>query len=66
VKRSKLCDFLPSTWAYRRRFAVDCLCILFVGDMSNVSLEASFDNMQDWKGILEKAEEVNSTKVYDK
>jgi hypothetical protein len=28
----------------------------------NVILDALFDNMQDWKGILEKAGEVNTTK----
>jgi hypothetical protein len=30
----------------------------------NFGLGASFDNMQDWEGILEKAGEVNSTKAY--
>jgi hypothetical protein len=34
--------------------------------MLNVSLDASFDNMRGWKGMLEKAGEVNNTKVYDK
>jgi hypothetical protein len=35
---------------------------LFVG--LNVSLDVSFNNMKGWKGIREKAEEVNSTKAY--
>jgi hypothetical protein len=27
-------------------------------------LDGSFDNMEDWKGIREKAGEVNSTETY--
>jgi hypothetical protein len=30
----------------------------------NVGLDVSFDNMQHWKGIRERAEKVNSTKAY--
>jgi hypothetical protein len=30
----------------------------------NTDLDAKFINIQDWKGILEKAGEVNCTKVY--
>jgi hypothetical protein len=30
----------------------------------NVDLEASFDNVYDWKGIRQKAREVTSTKPY--
>jgi hypothetical protein len=30
----------------------------------NISLDASFSNMRDWKGIWEKAGEVNSMKAY--
>jgi hypothetical protein len=30
----------------------------------NVGLDASFGNVQDWKGIVVKAEEVNSAKAY--
>jgi hypothetical protein len=30
----------------------------------NIGLDASFDNMQNWKGIREKAEDVNSMKAY--
>jgi hypothetical protein len=30
----------------------------------NTGLDASFDNVQDWKGIREKAGEVNSTKTH--
>jgi hypothetical protein len=30
----------------------------------NVCLEASFDNVQDWKGVLEKTGEINSTIAY--
>jgi hypothetical protein len=29
----------------------------------NVGLDVSFDNMKDWKGILERAGDVNSTKT---
>jgi hypothetical protein len=30
----------------------------------NIGLDMSFDNMWDWKGIREKATEVNSTEAY--
>jgi hypothetical protein len=30
----------------------------------NVGLDASFDNMKDWKRIREKAEEVKSIEAY--
>jgi hypothetical protein len=30
----------------------------------NISLDIRFDKMRDWKGIQEKAGEVNSTKAY--
>jgi hypothetical protein len=39
------------------QFTIVNVCVLFLGDF----LVASFDNMQD---LLEKAEEVNSTKAY--
>jgi hypothetical protein len=47
----------------------DCLlfiiCVCYSWEMAlNVGLDASLDNMQDWKGIREKAGEVNSTKAY--
>jgi hypothetical protein len=29
-----------------------------------ISLDVSFDSMQDWEGIQKKEEEVNSTKVH--
>jgi hypothetical protein len=29
-----------------------------------IGLDVSFDNMQDWKGIMEKTGEVNSTGAY--
>jgi hypothetical protein len=32
--------------------------------MLNVGLDVLFCNMQDWKGIWEKAHEVDSTKAY--
>jgi hypothetical protein len=44
-----------------RRFENDCLCVLFMGDGVNVSIDVSFDNMQDWKLIREKAEGINSS-----
>jgi hypothetical protein len=31
---------------------------------SSVGLDVSFDNLQDWKGVQEKAGEVNSKKAY--
>jgi hypothetical protein len=31
---------------------------------SNVSRHLFFDSAQDWKGMREKAEEVNNTKAY--
>jgi hypothetical protein len=30
----------------------------------NTGLDSSFDNMQEWKGIWEKATGIKSTKVY--
>jgi L-rhamnose isomerase len=30
----------------------------------SVGLDIPFDNIQDWKGIREKAKEVNRTKAY--
>jgi hypothetical protein len=32
----------------------------------NFGLDASYDSMQDWKGIQEKAGEFNSTRTYRK
>jgi hypothetical protein len=32
----------------------------------NIDLDVSFDNMQDWKGIGQKAGEVNNTEGYIK
>lgn len=31
---------------------------------SNIGLDASFDNMYEWKGIREKARKVHSTETY--
>jgi hypothetical protein len=38
--------------------------VLLVGDGLKVGLDASFDNMKNWKRIWEKAKEVNSTNAY--
>jgi hypothetical protein len=35
-----------------------------MGDVLKFSLDSSLDNMQEWKGIWEKAWGINSTKVY--
>jgi hypothetical protein len=46
-------------------FPVDYLTTRYSWEIAlNVGLDVSFDNMQDWKGIREKAGEVNSTEVY--
>jgi hypothetical protein len=37
---------------------------MFVGDTLNVGLEATFGNLQDWKGMREKSCEVDGTKAY--
>lgn len=41
------------------------VCACYSWEMSlNVSLDASFDNVQDCKGIQENAGQVNDMKVY--
>jgi hypothetical protein len=40
---------------------------MFVGDGAlEVDLDASVDNMPDWKGVQDRSGEVNSTKAYIK
>jgi hypothetical protein len=52
------CDVL-----YQRLLTIDYFECCGWETVSNVGLDASFDNMQKWKGIREQAREVNSTKA---
>jgi hypothetical protein len=39
--------------------------VIFVGDdIIYIGLDASFDNVEDWEGMQEKAVEANSTTAY--
>jgi hypothetical protein len=41
------------------------ICACYLWEMTlNLCLRVSFDNMQDWKGIREKAKKVSNTKAY--
>jgi hypothetical protein len=42
------------------------LCVLFVGDGINMSVDVSVDTMQRYKGIRDKAGQINSTRACKK
>jgi hypothetical protein len=46
------------------RVTIDCLCLLFVVDGINRQPRLSRSSMYEWKGVQEKAGEVDSTNVY--
>jgi hypothetical protein len=52
---------LLSLVQHRKETAHDCA--LFIGDGVKISLDASFNIVQDWKGMQDKAEECNRTKA---